>query len=88
MSVFFFVFYCGLFSFIFFHYHFLYLLISLEMMMLSMYFMFFFFCSLSVGGFSSLLMVYLIMMVCGSAFSIVLLVNFVRVSGNDMFSYI
>lgn len=86
IGIFLFVFCCGFFSFVFFHFHYLFLLISFEIIILSLYFMFslsFFF---GLGGFSFFLL-FLIVIVCGAAFGIVLLVSFVRVRGNEIFSY-
>lgn len=86
MSVFLFSFSCGFFSFVFFHYHYLFLLIRFEMIMLSIYFMFSFSLFFGLGGFSFFLL-FLIVMVCGAAFGIVLLVRFVRSRGNEIYTF-
>ena len=85
LTIFYYVFIIGLISFIFFHYHYLFLLLSIELMMLALYFMYTFSFYFSLGGLS-IFLVYLVLMVCGAVFGISLLINYVRLTGIEMFS--
>nr|BCG28137.1 NADH dehydrogenase subunit 4L [Hygrobates taniguchii] len=83
-TVFYFILFSGVLSFIFFHFHYLYLLLSLEIIMLSLYFIF------SLGFFlgiskMSFLIYFLVFFVCESVFGISLLISYVRSSGVEMF---